>query len=593
MSEGSELEIRLIISNELSREDAQALRDCHNPEERTRLLRLATDKIIDLILSLKNDGGSAERVSLFAWLVAQGHVKLKFAFPTHIEIAGIFHEKIGVFDFPWGDRVAFTGSANETISGHVKNYESIDVYRSWIEGDSQRVETKALQFDEAWAGQADGLEVVALSQKALLRLKEVSRSPKLAHTKDPNASPTSTWAHQDEAISRFLKLKRGILEMATGTGKTRTALRILSQLMHRHEVSGAIVATDGNDLLSQWCAELVDWLKSQPSTVLIYRHFGSHHELGRFLQSPQQSVLVISRAALPVLLKRLPTDARRKLMVIHDEVHGLGMPGIRDGSKSQHADFPYVLGLSATPERAYDEDGNQFILSEVGNSIFRFPLEAAIARGILCEFSYVPLEYQLTDDDRQRLAQVYALQSARAHAGNPMSKEEVWIEISKVYKTAEMKPLVFSRFLESHPKSLERSIIFVETKEYGSKILDIIHKYTNLYRTHYAEDDSRNLDLFSRGDIDCLITCHRISQGIDIKSLKTAFLFSSARAQLETVQRIGRCLRTDPSEPDKRALVIDFVRPQDENDDKMNADTERSKWLKEISLTKKGDEIDY
>ena len=188
VSEGSELEIRLIISNELSREDAQALRDCHNPEERTRLLRLATDKIIDLILSLKNDGGSAERVSLFAWLVAQGHVKLKFAFPTHIEIAGIFHEKIGVFDFPWGDRVAFTGSANETISGHVKNYESIDVYRSWIEGDSQRVETKALQFDEAWAGQADGLEVVALSQKALLRLKEVSRSPKLVHTKDPNAS---------------------------------------------------------------------------------------------------------------------------------------------------------------------------------------------------------------------------------------------------------------------------------------------------------------------------------------------------------------------------------------------------------------------
>ena len=191
--------------------------------------------------------------------------------------------------------------------------------------------------------------------------------------------------------------------MATGTGKTRTALRILSQLMHRHEVSGAIVATDGNDLLSQWCAELVEWLKSQPSTVLIYRHFGSHHELGRFLLSPQQSVLVISRAALPVLLKRLPTDARRKLMVIHDEVHGLGMPGIRDGLKSQHAAFPYVLGLSATPERAYDEDGNQFILSEVGNSIFRFPLEAAIARGILCEFSYVPLEYQLTDDDRQKI----------------------------------------------------------------------------------------------------------------------------------------------------------------------------------------------
>ena len=64
---------------------------------------------------------------------------------------------------------------------------------------------------------------------------------------------------------------------------------------------------------------------------------------------------------------------------------------------------------------------------------------------------------------------------------------------------------------------------------------------------------------FARGEIDCLITCHRISQGIDIRALQNVFLFASARAKLETIQRIGRCFCTDPANPDKRARVIDFV----------------------------------
>ena len=59
------------------------------------------------------------------------------------------------------------------------------------------------------------------------------------------------------------------------------------------------------------------------------------------------------------------------------------------------------------------------------------------------------------------------------------------------------------------------------------------------YRTYYAEDDRDHLEQFARGEIDCLITCHRISQGIDLRSLRTVVLFASARSKLETIQRIG------------------------------------------------------
>jgi superfamily II DNA or RNA helicase len=170
-----------------------------------------------------------------------------------------------------------------------------------------------------------------------------------------------------------------------------------------------------------------------------------------------------------------------------------------------------------------------------------------------------------------------------------MSKEEVWTELSKVYKTAEMKPAVFEELLAKDASLLKRCIIFVETKEYGERILELVHRHTHLYRTYYAEDDRAHLVDFANGEIDCLITCHRISQGIDIRSLSTVVLFASARAQLETIQRIGRCLRFDPDRPDKRALVVDFVRPASPDDTHENADQQRFVWLSALSTVRKGD----
>ncbi len=121
-----------------------------------------------------------------------------------------------------------------------------------------------------------------------------------------------------------------------------------------------------------------------------------------------------------------------------------------------------------------------------------------------------------------------------------MSQEEIWTEIARVYKTAELKPDVFADRLAEDPTIVDRCIVFVETREYGERILEIVDRYTHRYRTYYADDDRAHLVAFANGEIDCLITCHRISQGIDIRSLNTVVLFASARARLETIQRIGR-----------------------------------------------------
>lgn len=582
--------VQLIASPELSKTDYETLRSLDSKEERRAYQHELVEHVLEKIAALLEAPSDLSlRADVFAWLIANKRMELRFAFAEHVDEAGIFHEKIGVFEFEEGRKVAFTGSANETISGHRRNYESIDVYRNWIEAEDERIATKIEQFEEAWNGLAEGLTVLKPSPAVIDRIR--ARAPRTfpSQQKADASSPeqvdeaSKKWRHQEEAVNTFLDARHGILEMATGTGKTRTALKILDRLIDRGEVDGAIFAMDGTDLLDQWAKELDEWSLARSPAWLVHRHFERHHELGAFALDPQRSLMVISRGQLHRLLQRLSDDEKKRILIVHDEVHGLGTPSLVRELTDSHAAFQWRLGLSATPERAYDEKGNQFISREIGPTLYEFPLEAAIRRGVLTEFDYQPLEYELTSNDRDRLQSVYAKKAARARDGNPMSNEELWTEIAKVYKTAEMKPAVFAEHVQRNPEWLNRCILFVETREYGEQVLSIIDQHTHRYRTYYAEDDRSHLVAFARGEIDCLITCHRISQGIDIRSLSTVVLFASARSKLETIQRIGRCLRSDPTQPDKRALVIDFVRPSAESDALPNADQERCEWLSELS----------
>lgn len=590
LGRGHEFEIRLIASPELSERDRSILSTLVRDDERTRYREVMVEAILADIISLAGaPGDHARRARVFAWLIANDRLKLKFAFPNHVEEAGIFHEKLGIFDFDDGSQAAFTGSANETARGHRRNYESIDVYRGWSSAEAERVATKVEQFEETWNNVAAGLEVLEPVAETIDRLNGIARQVEPALGKSADRKD-ERWRHQDEAVAVFLGARAGVLEMATGTGKTRTAIRILTRLIDERSIETAIVTTDGTDLLDQWADELESWAHDRGDGWLVLRQYESHRQAAEYGLAPKRALIVVSRGQLFRVLPFLGKATRQRALIIHDEVHGLGVPGLVADLEAEHLNFSWKLGLSATPERAYDEAGNQFIATEIGPTIYQFPLERAIARGVLAEFDYLPLPYELTQNDRDRLQAIYARKAARLREGKPMSNEEIWTEIAKVYKTAEMKPEVYRRYLASSPESLERAIIFVETKDYGEQILHIIDDYTNRYRTYYAEDDRQQLVDFAKGSIDCLITCHRISQGIDIQSLNTVVLFASARSRLETVQRIGRCLRSDPTRPDKRALVIDFVRPPVEGEALPNADQDRAAWLTELSKVRKGDE---
>jgi superfamily II DNA or RNA helicase len=575
-----DVNISLIISPKLTQNDLDALKmvsKIQSKKDKT-LQEIADNIVLDAIKYSDNPDNQNLQLKLLASMIASGRLTLKFAFPEHVSNAGMYHEKIGVFEFPWGDKLAFTGSANETGSGHESNFESIHVFYSWVDGDKDRVKNIESELNSTWNDSVSGLKVLSMSNDVLKKVKAYSYSKK----KKEISKEINKWRHQDEAVEGFLKNPHGILEMATGTGKTRTSLKILSSLIDMNKLRAVIICTEGSDLLNQWYAEVLEWVANQKNTFAVLCHYEKMHQGGSFSIDPKNKILIVSRKQLDKVFRQLSKNDRSEIAIIHDEVHKLGSPSHLKKLKGEHKSFDYTLGLSATPDRKYDKEGTKFITDELGSFKFEFDIKKAIKRGILCEFDYIPLPYQLTEGDRERRKNVWKMVGARKREGSPMSEKEIQIELSKVYKLAEQKPSIFELYFQKNPKVISNTIIFVETMEFGERLLSKIHNAAIRYRTYYKDDDKINLVKFSNGEIDCLITCHKLSEGIDIKRLENVVLFSSATARLETIQRIGRCLRIDPNNPKKRALVVDFV--VDEKKD--TADSKRAEWLKELSCIK-------
>ncbi|MEM6392790.1 MAG: DEAD/DEAH box helicase family protein [Planctomycetota bacterium] len=584
--------IQLLVAPLLSQQDINALKTVDSAEERrSTLIRLADNILTDALLIGDEGYDHTERSRrLMAYLIAAGRMELRFAFARHLDDAHLYHPKFGIFDLNDSRRVAFTGSANETAGGHRRNYESIDVFLSWVAGDEARVEDKANLFDATWANHEPGVEVVLLSEAALKKVQAwSSEHPPLHHTvkiDDAAAVGLPLWRHQKAAVACFLEAKRGVLEMATGTGKTRVALHLIATLFCTGEVGAIVVTADGTDLLDQWHGELLGLNTQLPEghRFALYRHYSRHHEGDLFTLAPAGGVLLCSRDALPPVMADLSAEVGEQTLLIHDEVHRLGSPSNRTRLAGLSNDIPYRLGLSATPEREYDESGNAFIEQDVGPTLFNYPLEDAIRDGILCPFEYLPLDYYATADDQERMRKVFDRKAARELAGEPMSDIELAIELSKVYKTSLAKLPLFDEAVTREPNLLRRCILFVETREYGERVLELVHTRRDDFHTYFSGEDAGTLQRFASGSLECLVTCHRLSEGIDIRDVANVFLFSSARSRLETIQRIGRCLRRDPDNPNKQAKIIDFTRigGTEEN----NPDIGRREWLEGVAAVR-------
>lgn len=580
-----------IISPKLSKSDWESIKKGDAAKRDKRIYTQMEGLIDDLEDNLRN-----ETQNTLAWLIADGYLRIKIAV-TENSLSGDFHDKWGIFIDNKGQKVAFHGSQNDSKQS-LSNYEANSIFTSWRSDiDAKRVEEHEERFDSLWENSKQGVYCFDLPDSISLGIAELRNDDRPYNEPDESQKIGSPhrWRHQKEAVDEFLAVGSGILDMATGTGKTRTSLKIIDRLLRTDEIDSIVIATYGNDLLNQWNKTILKHFSTDE--MLLYRQYGGSNELGSYLmtEATNLDILLTSYSNLSTAIKQDSLGKLSNALLVCDEVHNIGAQKKRKELSGELTTFPYRLGLSATPFNPYNEDRNDFIREEIGPVVYEFTLQAAIERGILCEFDYIPLEYELSEEDKEKQKNAYSKFAGMKRNNPNVSKNRLYILLSKVRKESAEKLPIFKNYLNDNPEILDQSIIFVETKDFGLDVQKIIYDYIDGYHTYYGEDDEENLSSFSKGELSTLVTSRAISEGIDIQSVKNIILFTAPRSKGTTVQRIGRALRKNPNNPSKTASILDFVVGSDIREQTVDSaqpnqengleppDKERYNWLKELS----------
>jgi superfamily II DNA or RNA helicase len=621
--------IKLIANPKLNDEDFETLSQVVENKDREEYLDKIGRNILDEAFSLSQ--GTAERkikLKIFAYLVTTNKLIIKFGFPRHVRGANIYHPKSGVFYFDNDIKVGFIGGSNETHGGHLTNIEYIQVHNN-LEENNKYLDDVEEKFDIGWKNLAPGFQTCALNQDTLKKIKSYApkskqelkqeiekynteNKPKLGeHLSDETKQKLNQikeelvledylkiieekWRFQERARLKFIEKKWGLLEMATGTGKTRIALAIATQLINENKIDKIIIQMKGVDLIKQWVGNIDEWRNSKISrevNFLADERDDRDFFLGNF-NNPDVDLLLIRQSRLPDLLDKIKDYDQKKTLIIHDEVHDLFAEEISEKILGKQKKFGYKLGLSATIREEFDKARERKLFEEIQGGgdkpAFEYSINDAIADEVLVEMDLIHLEYELDEEEKSKISEKYGIYKKNIDEGMPKWQAESIrnMSIADVKKNAKDKIVVFRNNLSKLLPKLKRSFIFADECDYGDILVNILVPHLNV-KTHYNDNktDKDNLKRFSNKEIDCIINVLKLSQGIDIQSLDTVVLFATPKGR-QLIQRLGRVLRIDPNNRNKKAVVIDFFEKK-EMKNKKGSEYNRYLQLKEYSKIKK------
>lgn len=586
-------EMRLIVSPHLDQADLETLQGAsERPEEALRSITARSlDEIEDAIL--------ADRLSALAWLSASGRLKIKLALRVDAEGRigrGLYHEKIGIFSDEHGSHVAFTGSSNETAGGLIENFESIDVFGSWQDSEG-RVRAKIDHFEALWADRTPGVRVIEFSEASrelLERYRDPERMPpglsvKVGHPKAEQEFAIPAWLelrdYQKEAIRAWSQNGgKGIFAMATGTGKTLTALALAAKVAEKNRPMVLIVVCPFLNLCKQWIREMAMFgLRPLPC------YEGKNRWQPRFEEGYQSLNLGLSSVhAIVTTNKTFQSDAfqsylrphvtsqsRKHHLIIADEVHNLGAKAV---TKVLPEEITMRLGLSATPERHMDPEGTAAVLSYFGEIIYKFDINQAIAAGHLCRYRYHPQVVTLTEAEAEEYAEITAkLGPLLARAQNDQELGQVALNLlikrARLLAGAENKIEVLDRLVAGLPEKPRKAIFYCGDGQSADKIshedarqieavarmLGEKHglRVRNFTYRETPEEREEILRDLSSGFLDGVVAIRCLDEGIDVPDLQMGFLLASSTNPRQFVQRRGRLLRK--AEGKNRAEIYDFI----------------------------------
>ncbi|MFI7057664.1 DEAD/DEAH box helicase family protein [Streptosporangium canum] len=613
--------IRLVAGPLLSPDDVEDIRQGY--EYRVIVARAVAREVVPETL----DARLAEKLGTLGKLIAEGVLEIKIAVVTNTNGLGIYHEKIGVVTDDEGNTVAFTGSLNETRAAMENNFESIEVFASWVPGDARRVRRIKENFVALWEDKTERLEVLEFPKEAEEHLRELAArvakassdaSAGKARQSCPEEVNKYGWAstpkeielrdYQKEAIIKWLQTgARGIFEMATGTGKTITALAALDQIGRQLRARGGslitVIVVPLLDLVEQWSQELnrfgVVPVKCRDSVATWQAQ--ANNAIAGLRPGRAVTLVVTNKTFSSAPFQDVLSSVRDELLIIADEVHHLGAEHNRSGLPD-HA--PWRLALSATPERWFDDEGTEALRSYFGETLIGLGLKDAIELGALTRYQYRPVLVPLTDEEAayytiltSKIGALYsqvrggkgkARDDAKARLGQLLNKRakvlghaegKVAALRKEIGKRRELPfQLVYcaegGRPQEDDPMGGERQV---------DQVLDLLGNRLGMRVHSYTSKESKQerreiLEAFGVGHLEALVSMRCLDEGVDLPDARIAYLLASSSNPRQFIQRRGRILRRAPGKTE--AEVIDFIAvpPQDQE----LFETERNLFRREM-----------
>ncbi len=611
---GTDGTFRLLISPALDDDDRAALRSATaDPDE--VLARAARTILNDAGLS--PSALEQHTLDCLSYLLAAGRLSIRFVLMPD---GGMFHPKVWLFKSD-ADVVAAHGSSNATTAGLLFNFETVSIDRSWSGAEAwDRVVTLESVFDRLWHGEEPSTLTIDLPSGLALatRLGRADVAPTIddfwrawhvdatagvapplpAGHHLPAVNPvffgddaltipsllqwqSGPFAHQGRAVAAWEAAGgRGLLSMATGSGKTVTSLICAARLQEAASPLLVVVAAPYRPLVEQWVDEVRDF-GVEPANLA---RLDGRERVRLARDAVMRLERDVTRVEVIVMTHDfLVSDAFDELLavvpegvatlLIADEVHNLGRPRFLARPPER---FEYRLGLSATPVLQYNEEGTQAIADFFGDTVSEFTLGQAIGVCLVPYNYYVhpvelaPDEEQQWDEHTEKLIRAGFRGSDDGTSEGALSPEVVALLVKRrsVLEGAAAKVSALVAELKEHGlDDVRHTLVYCSDKrpEQLTAVNRALLGEGLFVRQITAEETVERrrtaeiLEDFARGDYQ-VITCKRVlDEGVDLPQVRTAYLLASSTVRRQWVQRRGRILRRCDVVGKKLAHLHDFV----------------------------------
>lgn len=357
---------------------------------------------------------------------------------------------------------------------------------------------------------------------------------------------------QEKALEAWISAdRRGIAKVVTGGGKTVFAELCMSKVLAEEETPRFIILVPTLSLLDQWTLSLEDEFNVDAKDIALWSG-------GKKPKEPLAFNIAVINSARSLIGKM--ASGNQPTMLIVDEVHRAASS---ENAKALEGEFVATLGLSATPERQFDDLFEEVLSPRIGPIIFEYDIVAAAKDGILSRFETINVEFELLADELEAyndLTTRIARRRAMVASDDDEVLEALLRKRARVSAMATMRVPLSVRLCEQHKGA--RALIFHEDIGAAQNIYQTLiarNHAATMYHSRIAGPRRReNLRMFKKGIFDVLVCCRALDEGLNIPEVEVAIIASSTSSTRQRIQRLGRVLRPHTSK-DKASVYTLFA----------------------------------